>query len=97
MQQSPTGGGRHVRCCGASHGLRSQHPHGLTSRNCGPSACQLAEILATVSGRVPLCLCLDAAVPGEAMPAAAALKSVLLDVFNEHDYNKDGKVGVNIL
>ena len=36
---------------------------------------------------------LDDSVPGEAAPAAAALRSVLLDVFNEHDYNKDGKVG----
>ena len=43
-------------CCGAFHGLRTQHPDGLTSRNCGPSACQFLKHLATVWGLMPLCL-----------------------------------------
>lgn len=55
--------------------------------------CRAAEA-STLGGLVQE---LDDSVPGEAAPATAALRSVLLDVFNEHDYNKDGKVGCSCI
>ena len=37
---------------------------------------------------------LDDAAPGDATPARDALRAVLAEVFNSHDYNKDGRMDV---
>jgi EF-hand domain len=37
---------------------------------------------------------LDDAAPGDATPARDALRAVLAEVFNSHDFNKDGRMDV---